>query len=221
MNNNDIRSSLDREERIVADRVADEILEEPKKNRKVFLVLLLLLLFGLSFLVSSVSFAVLGSKFESNNVITSGSILFSYEEKTRGISILNAYPIHDEDGKKLSKDQEYFKFDVSYSLESKKTAEGLHYQISLIPDSNNTLDDRYVRVYLLEDEKEVSLSEKMVRSFSELENSSLRNGAKLLLDREVSETFVHHYTLRLWVSKDYVVTNQSEIFRCYVAIDTY
>lgn len=221
-NNNDLQRSLKREERVVADRVADEILEQPEEDRHLFLILLLLLLFGLLFLVSSVSFAIFGTQFKSNNVIKSGSILFSYEEESRGIYITNAYPIPDEEGKRLSKDREYFDFEVSYSVLDKKTTDTAFYQISLVPDSKNTLDSNYVRVYLLEDGEEVSLcGNNKVCSYSKLKDSKIRNGAKMLLKRKISDTYIHSYTLRLWVSYDYTVSQASETFRCYVAVDGY
>lgn len=221
-NNENLKRDLDKNERAVADRVADEILEQPEDEKHVFLILLLLLLFGLLFLVSSVSFAVLGDHFKSNNVINTGSILFSYEEKSNGISISNAYPMSDEKGKKLSGEGEYFNFEISYSVLDKKVDGNIHYKLSLVPDVNNTLDGKYVRVYLIEDGKEVTLcGDNKVCSYSKLENSLERNGAKLLVERKITDTYIHHYTLRLWVAYDYVVSSASEAFRCYVAVDSY
>ena len=71
--NSDIDNKLmDYDERKVADKVADEILEKDEKEDRKLLILLLIFLFCLIFLISSVTFALIGTNYNDDNAISTG-----------------------------------------------------------------------------------------------------------------------------------------------------
>lgn len=221
--NNDQIEELVLENRKVADIVADEILDNTSKFDKKFLIFLILFIMLLIFLLSSVSFAIFNSydKIYGDNVINSGSVLFSFEENSNYIRILDAVPISDNVGKSSLEANHYFDFRVSVGYSKKAKKQPLFYEISLIPYTSNSLSGSFVRVYLTENGNDVFLNDNVITNFSDLKDSNIRDGAKVLLTRKVSENIINEYRLRLWLSDKYDITDKSLEFKCKVAINTY
>ncbi len=219
-----VRDSLDNDERDLADKVADEILqkdEEDKKRLLIFVFIFVLLTLFVSFTGFSLFKIKQGT---NNNIINAGAVLFSFNEKTNAINMQNTYPMTDEVGKKLSGDGEYFEFTISTKIESNEIKR-LTYEITLTPiETSNTLDEKYVRVYLEEDGKAVSINKNEVNSFKSLPDSTLdlrKNDSKQLYKKTVSSGALHTYKFRMWVDEDYNVDNVSRVFKCYLYVDAY
>lgn len=217
------KGELSLENRKVADKVADELLSKDFKSDKRFLIFLLIFVMLLTFLISSVSFAILNSynQGSSNNTINAGSVLFSFNEDSNYIKILDASPTKDEVGKTFTSPNHYFDFSVSVGYSRKAKKEKLNYEISLVPLSGNTLSSSYVRVYLTENDKDVILTDSVISNFSDLKDSKIKEGAKVLLHREVNSSMVNNYRLRLWLSDKYELSEKALEFKCKVAINTY
>ena len=204
MTGNDYK--LDKEQLAVSDDVADEILQRDEKHNKFYFLFLMLLLIFLTFIVSSLSFALFGTYVKNFNNISTGSVLFSYEENSNNISISDMYPTSDAVGKKLSDVGQYFDFSISSKLEANSIGK-ITYEISLVPDLENTLDSKYVRINLLENGKDVLFNNKDVVSYNELSDSKIRSGAKVLFVNTVKTDYVANYVFRMWVSSDFTVTS--------------
>ena len=100
--------------------------------------------------VSTAVFFYLGHG-TTNNVIQTGRIVFSYSDAELGaggdgIDIVNALPIPDANGKRLSATNEYFDFSVSAST----TSTDLSYEIVVNKQDGSTLSDDLVKIYLIE-----------------------------------------------------------------------
>ena len=219
-----IKDSLNNEELKVADKVADEILQKEEQEQKRLLIFVLIFVL-LTLFVSFAGFSLFKIKQGSNNnIINAGAVAFSYSERTNAISMLNTYPMTDEVGKKLSGIGEYFEFTISTRIESAKIS-NITYEITLTPIENeNTLDEKYVRVYLEEDGKAVLVNKNVVNSFNKLPNSNLttRNkSSKQLYKKTVSGKTLSTYKFRMWVDEDYNVDNVSRTFKCYLYVDAY
>lgn len=219
-----VRDSLDNDERDLADKVADEILqkdEEDKKRLLIFVFIFVLLTLFVSFAGFSLFKIKQGT---NNNIINAGAVLFSFNEKSNVINMQNTYPMTDEIGKKLSGDGEYFEFTISTKIESNEIKR-LTYEITLTPiETSNTLDEKYVRVYLEEDGKAVSINKNEVNSFKSLPDSTLdlrKNDSKQLYKKTVSSGALHTYKFRMWVDEDYNIDNVSRVFKCYLYVDAY
>ena len=113
------------------------------KEKKVLLSVL-----GVAILVVAVigiSFAAYNVTFDSGNAnsISTGTIMVSYTEPTNAISILDAMPLEDAEGMKLTGTNNTFDFTVSTKASNALT---IPYTISLTKVAGNTLLDSEVTV---------------------------------------------------------------------------
>ena len=207
----------------VADFAAEELLEKVDKKDKKFILLLILLLTCLIFLVSSLSYSLFNVYHHNHgdNTINVGSVLFSFDQGNNFIELKDAFPVDDEVGKNLSGKNEYFDFVVSVGFSKKVKKKEITYQISLLPLVSNTLEQQYVRINLLENGKDVLINGSDVVNFSDLKDSKIRNGAKVLYSNTVRENEVNKYVFRMWVSQKYRVDSVSRTFKVLVGIDAY
>lgn len=214
-----VRDKFSKDELVLADKVADEILKN-RKRIKTTLALLLLIFILLTFFVSYAGFSIFqANRGSSENIIQSGSILFSYNEGSNSINIVGALPTNDEIGKQLMEEGEFFEFSVSAEVNS-KIQNKVVYEISLTPNQN-TLDSKYIRVYLVENNKDVLINLKDVNYYNDLPDSSIRNNSKVLLKKEVSTSLKSTYVFRMWVSNEYEVDDIMRTFSCFVNVDAY
>ena len=118
-----IRNGLNKDELALADQVANEILNEDKENQKRILILVFIFVL-LTLFVSFVGFSIFKiNRGTDNNIINAGSILFSYNESSNYINMINTFPMSDDLGKNLSGEGEYFEFNISSRLNSKEINE--------------------------------------------------------------------------------------------------
>ena len=214
-----IKKNAKLNERQVADIVAYEILQKEKKEKHMiwlFLFLFVLLVFSFSYFLFSKVIVFSDSRIEYKQ---NGSILFSYEEGTNAINIVEALPTVDSLGKTLSAKNEYFIFRVAVEVNSSEQSE-VTYEISLRPEYG-TLDPKYVRVYLLKNGNEVLINNKAVNNFNDLVNSTIRDGSKFLYKTTVSKSANDVYTFKMWVSDKYELDEVKRTFKCYVDVDAY
>ena len=198
--------------------IIDEEVEE--KSNKKYLIILIILLF-LLFLGGGLGVYFIINNYENTeNTINIGSVLFAYEEENTSIGIVNAFPTLDEQGKVQTNEREYFDFTVAIGFKKSK-AKKINYELSLLPNADNTLDPKYVRIYLKENNQDFLINGKDVLNFSDLEDSQKREGAKLLLKKEVNADQIIQYRFRMWLSKDYELDAVERSFSCFVMINSY
>lgn len=118
-------------------------------RNKYNVIAFIILFLSLTFVFIGVSYAIFNYFGDgmTNNVIQTGRVVFSYSDANgggNGINIENAVPIPDDMGKMLSGDGEYFDFSVSASTANNDLA----YEVTALKDSNSTLADEYVKIYL-------------------------------------------------------------------------
>ena len=176
------------------------------KNRKVLLLTCLLLLTIALFAGISLSIFTFFGKGNTNNVIETGRIIFSYsdaEKKGNGIDIVDALPIKDSEGIILSNENEYFDFSVSAST----TSTDIAYEIVVNKIDGSTLPDDMVKIYVTElngeNEKVVPLIGNNIPTYSELKTTTntLLNGKSVYFG-EVKAGEVAYgkkFRLRMWV----------------------
>lgn len=180
-------------------------------RNKYYLLGIICLFLSLIFLFSGISYSIftfLGTGM-TNNVIQTGRIIFSYSDTNgsgNGISIQNAMPISDEQGKILARSQEYFDFTVSANT----TSSDVSYEIAALKGEDSTLDDKYVKIYLtsLEGNTEqpifITEQQSKVSTYAELTNTTnpLLSGKTIYYGSvkagEVS--YGKRFRLRMWVT---------------------
>lgn len=200
------------------------------KSRQVVLSIigisiLILAVVGISYAVFSLTLN--GSE---DNKLTTGTISMSYLEATNGISIDNAMPISDEEGKNLSGDNEIFDFTISADIAGVTT---VHYEISAekINDYTEQVLDNDIRLYLQRKAGDVYVDTPITsipKAFTPLEEDSLVGipaGEMLLYSSEFSNknssfnTYSENFRLRMWLGE---TANVDEVSRSYkVRVNVY
>ena len=114
------------------------------KKKLIFLgldVLVLIVTIGVSLAVFSYA-----KEGEKTNKVTIGAITMNYQEGDDTISLPNATPLSDEEGKVLNNEGEYFDFTLSTTM---SMTESVSYEITALKDEEeSTLPDEYVRLFL-------------------------------------------------------------------------
>lgn len=190
--------------------------ENSKRRKKIIvLIFFIIILFFLLFLVSYGFFEFVGKKPINNNTINTGTVIFSYQEKTNGINLTNTLPMSDESGKMIDGENYVFEFLIIFKM---NVSTNVSYEINLTPSANNTLSSKYVKVYL-EDVTGELFSE--VPTFDKLLPSKLRDGAFVLYTKKITTTNVDKYKLKVWVSNEYPVDEKSREFKFFVNVNGY
>lgn len=181
----------------------------------VALVILFFLLFGLSF-----SILLYSKKGMIVNTIQTGNLTMTYTEVSPGISIQNALPMSDEKGKKLSGDNEKFKFSISSLIAGKVN---IDYEIAAIKKDDNTLNDRYIKLYLEKSQDGVDYYESMPpKSFVPLKTTSSIGspaGSMVLESGTFTKNECNYYLLRMWIDENANLPN--EVYRYAVTVNVY
>ena len=180
----------------------EEIIRDEGYSRKVLLSLLLLTLFVILMISLSFSLYIKKQKDSIKKEDRISKISMNYTEDTNGISIENAMPIEDEIGKKQTNDNEYFDFTVNYNVVGDAKIE---YEITAIKDSNSTINDSDVKLYLEEQKSGEYVQTLEPKEFTPISSSTSTgspNGSMVLKKVIKTASGSSNYRLRMWIKKD-------------------
>lgn len=176
-----------------------------KKSEVIFgtigVFILILAVIGISYAIWSKTF--LGTK---ENSLKTGYVSFSYSEADNSyISLENALPISDKQGKELSGAKNVFDFNVSASY---KGVSKIKYDIFAESVDNNTLPEEFVKVYLTDqnDNPVEGYEGDNVPLYEDLQNYNYngKNHYKLLHSGYLTEQDSNkNFRLRIWLSSDF------------------
>ena len=172
--------------------------------KRAFPIILLLFLVAI---VIGTTYAVYTLTTTGNeNSITTGVVSMSYTESTNVISIENALPISDSDGKTQSN---YFDFSVTsnFTIGQNNPNVKVIYDIDLQPLNTNTLEDNKIKVYL--EDVTSSTSEVLVEPtlISNISNYKLYTASHT---HEYNvDNITTNYRLRAWIDYSVDATNWS------------
>ena len=155
-----------------------------------------------------------------SDVIDSGKIYFSYNTGSNYIKMDNVYSMHDNLGKALTGEKQYFDFNIKSLFKNKKNKK-LVYEVSIVPNSGNTIPDDEVRVYLTENGKGVSILDDEVSNFSDLPDSKYQKNGKVIYRKVINGNYSADYIFRMWLSYNSDVTKEVRKFSCKIAVDAY
>ena len=153
---------------------------------------------------------------EKINQITTGTITMSYTDVTNGINISDALPMSDANGKLLEDENQYFDFTVSATISGTAT---INYAITATKESDSTLPDNAVKVYLTSAND--ATDELVPTKVSELtpiaasDVSGALAGQFLLKRGTISSTSSTTYRLRMWIADDYAGADGSITSQTY------
>lgn len=195
----------------------EEKLKEEKNGKLYFILIALLLIVLLVIGISAVAVTVT-KKGDKVNTITTGNISLDYTEDNNGITITNAMPTTDATGKTLSKNNEYFDFNVISTISG---SANITYEISAVKSSNSTLDNNDVKLYLEKNQSGKYVEVMEPTKFKPLTSKSdigSEKGTMILYKETVNKTTTDNYRLRMWLSDKAKVDNISRTFTVQVAI---
>ena len=135
----------------------------------------------------------------ANVSMSSGEISINFSDVNGSMSLTDIIPKSDSEGKSSSS---YIDFTVDGTVDS----ENLFYELYILPDSNNTLDTSYLKVYLTDQEDNPIQG---VSVYDDLANSKQTGGKSI--DNELisinsnnqTKTYTKDFRLRLWLDEDY------------------
>lgn len=169
----------------------------------IFLVLLIMIItVGVSYAIFS--YTGTGS---IANTITVGNLKFLYTEvddSGNGISISNALPISDSEGKNLVSSTEVFNFKVEADTSN---AALMNYEVTVDKDSSSTLDESVVKIYVTEDGSDAPLTVpagKVVTYNNLLDTNIINAKGKVVYRGTVpSDTanYLKEFQLRMWIDE--------------------
>ena len=172
----------------------------------VLLVCLILVVIGVSF--AFFTYSRQGSK---ENTITTGSLTFVYDEQKaegNGITLSNAFPMSDEDGKAQSGDNNVFDFQVLASTKG----ESISYEVIGQKDDSSTLPENVVKIYLTtlsgseESEVATTVNDGIVTTYDELSDTQIKDQTGKTLYQEVipinQSGYQKNFRLRMWLSEE-------------------
>lgn len=191
-----------------------ETKKEIRTQSRIVLVLAIFLLVAVTIGVSYAFFtyARLGT---TENTITTGTITFLYDEKNasgNGITIVDALPTTDANGKLLTGDNNVFDFKV---LATTTGNTSLPYEITARKKADSTVPEEAIKIYLTEVGTDtetpapLTLKDTNVARFSELNQTSVAvtDGTieKTIYNGSVpasSTNYEKNFRLRMWIADD-------------------
>ena len=187
------------------------------KNDKKKVILIIIGLVAIVLITIGVSYSIFSYEKlgDTINSVQVGALEFRYRENTgvgRGITMSNAFPVSDEEGKNYAEEGQVFDF----SIEGKNTGNTpIPYEITLDKKSSSTLDSDVVKVYLTDitSEEEVSLLEPSFFSdLSDIVKVGSKKEKKIYSDSVLGNTssYLKKFRLRMWIDEK---TDYSGIFQ--------
>ncbi len=177
------------------------------KKKQIFLTLIAVLSLVLMTVGVSYSLFTYSKTGVTDNIVKTGKINFLYTEVSgigKGISLTDAFPISDEEGKLQTGEGKVFDFKITSTIEMNSS---ISYEVTVRKKSDSTLDEDKVKLYLTEVdgiEKELLLDK-----YSSLPqtNTKVPDGVveKTIYEGEVSantSNYEKNFRLRMWVDND-------------------
>ena len=175
-----------------------------KKKEVIIISVLLLLMFAIIVGTSYAAFQY-GREGSKVNSITTGSITMTYTETDNVISISGALPTTDKTGTVRLNDGEYFDFNVS----SKITGDvNINYEISAKKEEGNTIDGKYIKLYLTKLNSDGTEEALMVpETYNEETTNNNYTGRPAnemsLYTSSMNSSESNNYRLRMYVDESY------------------
>ena len=178
-------------------------------NKKTSLMLSILGIISIVLIATGLTYSFFNYAKEgtTENVMTSGSITFIYEEIDKqgaGIEIENAYPISDDNGKIQSASNEVFNFSVKSTTGSNFT---IPYVITARKDASSTLNEEAIRIYLTEVDGGTE-RELLLNNYDKLPQTDFVSNSiveKIIHTDTVpagDNNYIKNYRLRMWIDSN-------------------
>lgn len=224
----------------IDEKVTQYYVEENERKYPSFIVLLLLTTFaviaalGLSFstitlLEGNQTINTLISRIKGENDDKERYIVTYVENtgpyKDKGIYLINQFPTSDSKGKLFEGENYVFHFSLLLGSKTKD----VYYELTAVPNSDNTLNPKYVKLYLEKNGEGVNFSYKpnnKVKVFTDYKDSDYEETeGKVIYQDFITEADVKNkkidFVMRMWISEDAKVDEDFMNKTFGVKINTY
>ena len=224
----------------IDEKATEYYVEENERKYPSFIVLLLLTTFaviaalGLSFstitlLEGNQTINTLISRIKGENDDKERYIVTYVENtgpyKDKGIYLINQFPTSDSKGKLFEGENYVFHFSLLLGSKTKD----VYYELTAVPNSDNTLNPKYVKLYLEKNGEGVNFSYKpnnKVKVFTDYKDSDYEETeGKVIYQDFITEADVKNkkidFVMRMWVSEDAKVDEDFMNKTFGVKINTY
>lgn len=224
----------------IDEKVTQYYVEENERKYPSFIVLLLLTTFaviaalGLSFstvtlLEGNQTINTLISRIKGENDDKERYIVTYVENtgpyKDKGIYLINQFPTSDSKGKLFEGENYVFHFSLLLGSKTKD----VYYELTAVPNSDNTLNPKYVKLYLEKNGEGVNFSynpNNKVKVFTDYKDSDYEETeGKVIYQDYITEADVKNkkidFVLRMWISEDAKVDENFMNKTFGVKINTY
>lgn len=205
----------------IDEKVTEYYVEENERKYPSFIVLLLLTTFaviaalGLSFstitlLEGNQTINTLISRIKGENDDKERYIVTYVENtgpyKDKGIYLINQFPTSDSKGKLFEGENYVFHFSLLLGSKTKN----VYYELTAVPNSDNTLNPKYVKLYLEKNGEGVNFSynpNNKVKVFTDYKDSDYEETeGKVIYQDYITEADVKNkkidFVMRMWISED-------------------
>ena len=224
----------------IDEKATEYYVEENERKYPSFIVLLLLTTFaviaalGLSFstitlLEGNQTINTLISRIKGENDDKERYIVTYVENtgpyKDKGIYLINQFPTSDSKGKLFEGENYVFHFSLLLGSKTKD----VYYELTAVPNSDNTLNPKYVKLYLEKNGEGVNFSynpNNKVKVFTDYKDSDYeKTEGKVIYQDFITEADVKNkkidFVMRMWVSEDAKVDEDFMNKTFGVKINTY
>lgn len=211
----------DNKKKEIDEKVTQYYVEENERKYPSFIVLLLLTTFaviaalGLSFstitlLEGNQTINTLISRIKGENDDKERYIVTYVENtgpyKDKGIYLINQFPTSDSKGKLFEGENYVFHFSLLLGSKTKN----VYYELTAVPNSDNTLNPKYVKLYLEKNGEGVNFSynpNNKVKVFTDYKDSDYEETeGKVIYQDYITEADVKNkkidFVMRMWISED-------------------
>ena len=205
----------------IDEKATEYYVEENERKYPSFIVLLLLTTFaviaalGLSFstitlLEGNQTINTLISRIKGENDDKERYIVTYVENtgpyKDKGIYLINQFPTSDSKGKLFEGENYVFHFSLLLGSKTKD----VYYELTAVPNNDNTLNPKYVKLYLEKNGEGVNFSYKpnnKVKVFTDYKDSDYEETeGKVIYQDYITEADVKNkkidFVMRMWISED-------------------
>ena len=230
----------DNKKKEIDEKVTQYYVEENERKYPSFIVLLLLTTFaviaalGLSFstitlLEGNQTINTLISRIKGENDDKERYIVTYVENtgpyKDKGIYLINQFPTSDSKGKLFEGENYVFHFSLLLGSKTKD----VYYELTAVPNSDNTLNPKYVKLYLEKNGEGVNFSynpNNKVKVFTDYKDSDYEETeGKVIYQDYITEADVKNkkidFVMRMWISEDAKVDENFMNKTFGVKINTY
>ncbi len=161
-----------------------------------------------------------GDDDERLNPFKNGSVTLVYTEGDSGITIENALPMTDSEGRKMIASSQMMNFTVTANI---KNSRKIGYEVVAEKDKKSTLNDKYIKVYLeksTDNYNFVAVNEpRLYNGISETDDYGVTSG-NMIIDKveNIDKDVTYYYRLRMWLDGSYSLSNSNKYFSLKVSV---